>query len=294
MPNTKTTIPHTSLRRVTADGISIFYREAGSADGPVVLLLHGFPTSSFQFRELIPRLADKYRVIAPDLPGFGFTEVPAERNYTYTFDSLARSIEAFTDALALQRYALYIFDFGAPTGLRLAVSRPERVTAIFSQNGNAYEEGLGETWAPLKQYWNNETVENREMVRKLLGADGIRFQYFHGVPNPERIAPESYTLDTALIARPGNMEIQLDLHLDYRNNIPAYPKFHEYFRQYRPPFMAIWGKNDPFFIPAGAEAYKKDLPSASIRFVDSGHFALETHVEEIAEAMRQFLGKTID
>ena len=287
MPNLTTTIPHTSLRRVTADGISIFYREAGSADRPVVLLLHGFPTSSFQFRELIPRLADKYRVIAPDLPGFGFTEVSAERNYTYTFDSLAKSIEAFTDALALQRYALYIFDFGAPTGLRLAVSRPERVTAIFSQNGNAYEEGLGETWAPLKQYWNNETVENREMVRKLLGADGIRFQYFHGVPNPERIAPESYTLDTALIARPGNMEIQLDLHLDYRNNIPAYPKFHEYFRQYRPPFMAIWGKNDPFFIPAGAEAYKKDLPSASIRFVDSGHFALETHVEEIAEGTRE-------
>jgi pimeloyl-ACP methyl ester carboxylesterase len=287
MPNLTATVPHTFVRRVTADGISIFYREAGAADRPVVLLLHGFPTSSFQFRELIPRLADKYRVIAPDLPGFGFTEVPAERNYTYTFDSLAKSIEAFTDALALQRYALYIFDFGAPTGLRLAVSRPERVTAIFSQNGNAYEEGLGETWAPLKQYWNNETVENREMVRKLLGADGIRFQYFHGVPNPERIAPESYTLDTALIARPGNMEIQLDLHLDYRNNIPAYPKFHEYFRQYRPPFMAIWGKNDPFFIPAGAEAYKKDLPSASIRFVDSGHFALETHVEEIAEGMRE-------
>jgi pimeloyl-ACP methyl ester carboxylesterase len=287
MPNLTATIPHTFVRRVTADGISIFYREAGSADRPVVLLLHGFPTSSFQFRELIPRLADKYRVIAPDLPGFGFTEVPAERNYTYTFDSLAKSIEAFTDALALQRYALYIFDFGAPTGLRLAVSRPERVTAIFSQNGNAYEEGLGETWAPLKQYWNNETVENREMVRKLLGADGIRFRYFHGVPNPGRIAPESYTLDTALIARPGNMEIQLDLHLDYRNNIPAYPRFHEYFRQYRPPFMAIWGKNDPFFIPAGAEAYKKDLPSASIRFVDSGHFALETHVEEIAEGMRE-------
>jgi pimeloyl-ACP methyl ester carboxylesterase len=287
MSNLATAIPHTFLRRVTADGISIFYREAGPADRPVVLLLHGFPTSSFQFRELIPRLADKYRVIAPDLPGFGFTEVPAERNYTYTFDSLAKSIEAFTDALALQRYALYIFDFGAPTGLRLAVSRPERVTGIFSQNGNAYEEGLGETWAPLKQYWNDETAENREMVRKLLGADGIRFQYFHGVPNPESIAPESYTLDTALIGRPGNMEIQLDLHLDYRNNIPVYPKFHEYFRQYKPPLMAIWGKNDPFFVPAGAEAYKRDLPSASIRFVDSGHFALETHVDEIAEGMRE-------
>jgi pimeloyl-ACP methyl ester carboxylesterase len=287
MSNFTTTIPHTFLRRVMADGISIFYREAGPADRPVVLLLHGFPTSSFQFRELIPRLADKYRVIAPDLPGFGFTEVLAERNYRYTFDSLAKSIEAFTDALALQRYALYIFDFGAPTGLRLAVSRPERVTAIFSQNGNAYEEGLGETWAPIKQYWNEETAENREMVRNLLGADGIRFQYFHGVPNPAIIAPESYTLDTALIGRPGNMEIQLDLHLDYRNNIPVYPKFHEYFRQYKPPFMAIWGKNDPFFIPAGAEAYKKDLPSASIRFVDSGHFALETHVDEIAEGMRE-------
>jgi pimeloyl-ACP methyl ester carboxylesterase len=287
MSNFTTTIPHTFLRRVMADGISIFYREAGPADRPVVLLLHGFPTSSFQFRELIPRLADKYRVIAPDLPGFGFTEVLAERNYRYTFDSLAKSIEAFTDALALQRYALYIFDFGAPTGLRLAVSRPERVTAIFSQNGNAYEEGLGETWAPIKQYWNEETAENREMVRNLLGADGIRFQYFHGVPNPAIIAPESYTLDTALIRRPGNMEIQLDLHLDYRNNIPVYPKFHEYFRQYKPPLMAIWGKNDPFFIPAGAEAYKKDLPSASIRFVDSGHFALETHVDEIAEGMRE-------
>ena len=287
MSNVTTTIPHTFLRRVMADGISIFYREAGPADRPVVLLLHGFPTSSFQFRELIPRLADKYRVIAPDLPGFGFTEVLAERNYRYTFDSLAKSIEAFTDALALQRYALYIFDFGAPTGLRLAVSRPERVTAIFSQNGNAYEEGLGETWAPIKQYWNEETAENREMVRNLLGADGIRFQYFHGVPNPAIIAPESYTLDTALIGRPGNMEIQLDLHLDYRNNIPVYPKFHEYFRQYKPPLMAIWGKNDPFFIPAGAEAYKRDLPFASIRFVDSGHFALETHVDEIAEGMRE-------
>jgi pimeloyl-ACP methyl ester carboxylesterase len=287
MSNFTTTIPHTFLRRVMADGISIFYREAGPADRPVVLLLHGFPTSSFQFRELIPRLADKYRVIAPDLPGFGFTEVLAERNYRYTFDSLAKSIEAFTDALALQRYALYIFDFGAPTGLRLAVSRPEQVTAIFSQNGNAYEEGLGETWAPIKQYWNEETAENREMVRNLLGADGIRFQYFHGVPNPAIIAPESYTLDTALIGRPGNMEIQLDLHLDYRNNIPVYPKFHEYFRQYKPPLMAIWGKNDPFFVPAGAEAYKRDLPSASIRFVDSGHFALETHVDEIAEGMRE-------
>src|ERR1700761_8159147 len=199
MPNSRSMIPHTFLRRVSADGVSVFYREAGPADGPGVLLLHGFPTSSFQLKELILRLADKYRVIAPDLPGFGFTEVPTERKYTYTFDSLAKTIEAFTDALALKRYALYIFDFGAPTGLRLAVSRPERVTAIFSQNGNAYEEGLGETWMPIKQYWNDETAKNREMVRKLLGADGIRFQYFTGMPEPNRISPESYTLDIALV-----------------------------------------------------------------------------------------------
>src|SRR5580698_2538471 len=188
MPNLTATIPHTFVRRVTADGISIFYREAGSADRPVVLLLHGFPTSSFQFRELIPRLADKYRVIAPDLPGFGFTEVPAERNYTYTFDSLAKTIEAFTDVLNLKRYALYIFDFGAPTGLRLALSRPERVSAIVSQNGNAYEEGLGEPWAPLREWWKKNTPENRDVIRGFLGADGIRFQYFTGMPEPDRVS----------------------------------------------------------------------------------------------------------
>src|SRR6202012_2948621 len=190
MSNFTTTIPHTFLRRVTADGISIFYREAGPADGPVVLLLHGFPTSSFQFRELIPRLADKYRVIAPDLPGFGFTEVPPERNYLYTFDALAATILAFTDALQLQRYALYVFDYGAPTGFRLAMARPERVTAIVSQNGNAYEEGLGDAWAPIRRYWSEPTPANREVVREALSSEGIRFQYTHGVSNPEVIAPE--------------------------------------------------------------------------------------------------------
>jgi pimeloyl-ACP methyl ester carboxylesterase len=288
MSTSKSMIPHTFLRRVSADGVSVFYREAGPADGPVVLLLHGFPTSSFQFKELILRLGDKYRVIAPDLPGFGFTEVPVERKYTYTFDSLAKTIEAFTDALNLKRYALYIFDFGAPTGLRLALSRPERVSAIVSQNGNAYEEGMGEPWAPLKKWWKEETTENRDVIRGFLGADGIRFQYFTGMPDPSKVSPESYTLDIALVERPGNIDIQLDLHFDYRNNVTIYPKFHEYFRSYQPPFLAVWGKNDPFFIPAGAEAFKKDIPKATIQYVDAGHFALETHVEEIADAMREF------
>jgi pimeloyl-ACP methyl ester carboxylesterase len=281
-------IPSVALRRLVADGVNIFYREAGPKDGAVVILLHGFPASSFQFRELIPRLADKYRVIAPDLPGFGFTEVPEDRQYTYTFDALAKTIEAFTDALDLRKYALYIFDFGAPTGLRLAVAHPERVTAIVSQNGNAYEEGFGEPWATLREYWKNESTKNRELIREALGADGIRFQYLHGVSDPNLVAPESYTLDIALIERPGNMDIQLDLHLDYRNNVTVYPQFHEYFRHHQPPLLAVWGKNDAFFIPPGAEAFKKDIPSAQVEFVDSGHFALETHVVQIANTMRSF------
>ncbi len=283
-----TTILHVSFGRVKADGISVFFREAWRGN-PVILLLHGFPASSFQFRELILRLADKYHVIAPDLPGFGFTEVPAERDYKYTFDALAKTIEAFTDALELKRYAIYIFDFGAPTGLRLALSRPDAIGAIVSQNGNAYEDGFGAPWATLRKYWENETPENREIVRRALGAEGIRHQYFTGAPDPERIAPESYTLDIALVERPGNMDIQLDLHLDYRNNVTVYPKFHEYFRTHQPPLLAIWGKNDPFFIPPGAEAFKRDLPNATVKFLDTGHFALETHCEEIATAMREFL-----
>src|ERR1700761_3697462 len=288
MSGNRQNIPLVHYRRVTADGVEVFYREAGNVGAPVLLLLHGFPASSFQFRELIPRLADKYRVIAPDLPGFGFTEVPDERRYTYTFDSLAQTMDEFTKALHLSRYALYIFDFGAPTGLRLAAAHPQRVTAIVSQNGNAYEEGFGEPWSLLREFWKDESAENRERVRKALGAEGIRFQYLHGVSDPALVAPETYTLDTALVERPGNMEIQLDLHLDYRNNVKVYPKFHEYFRTSQPPLLAIWGKNDAFFIPPGAEAFKKDLPKAVVQFVDSGHFALETHVEEIADAMRRF------
>jgi pimeloyl-ACP methyl ester carboxylesterase len=279
----------TTIHRISADGVKVFYRQAGPPSAPVVLLLHGFPTSSFQYRELIPRLADRYRVIAPDLPGFGFTEVPAERKYVYSFDALAKTILAFTDAMNLTRYALYVFDYGAPTGFRLAMLRPNRIAAIVSQNGNAYEEGLGDAWAPIRRYWSDPSLENREAVRRELSPDGLRSQYIFGVPHPETIAPEGYTLDAAMIARPGNMDIQLDLFLDYANNVKLYPSFQEYFQKSKPPLLAIWGHHDPFFIPAGAEAYRRDNPNASVQFLDTGHFALETHVEEVASAMRIFL-----
>jgi pimeloyl-ACP methyl ester carboxylesterase len=282
-------IPHTFIHRVEADGVKIFYREAGPKDAPVVLLLHGFPTSSFQYRHLIPRLADRYRVIAPDLPGFGFTEVPAARKYKYTFDSLAESILAFNDVLNLKRYALYVFDYGAPTGFRLAMARPERVTAIVSQNGNAYEEGLGDAWAPIQRYWREPTQQNRDAIRTVLNLEGMRHEYSSGIPNPELIAPEGYTLDAALLARPGNVDIQLDLFLDYANNVKLYPAFQEYFRKSKPPLFAIWGKHDPYFIPPGAEAFRRDIPDAKVEFLDTGHFALETHLEEVALAMREFL-----
>jgi pimeloyl-ACP methyl ester carboxylesterase len=287
----KVHVPLTSIHRVQADGVTVFYREAGPADAPVVLLLHGFPTSSFQYRELIPRLADRYRVIAPDLPGFGFTEVTAERRYKYTFDALAVTIQAFIEALHLKRYAMYVFDYGAPTGFRVAMAHPERVTAIVSQNGNAYEEGLGDAWAPIRQYWTTPSAANRETLRQALGPAGLRSQYTDGVPNPDVIAPEGYTLDAAMIERLGNMDIQLDLFLDYANNVKLYPAFQEYFRRSKPPLLAIWGKNDPFFIPPGAEAFRRDNPNATVQFLNTGHFALETHVEEIAAAMRQLLEK---
>ena len=286
-------VPVTSVHKVEADGVEVFYRSAGDPSAPVVLLLHGFPTSSFMFRELIPRLADQYRVIAPDLPGFGFTQVPEKRKYIYSFDALARTIEAFTDALGLNRYAIYVFDYGAPTGFRLAMAHPERVSAIVSQNGNAYEAGLGDAWGPIRKYWAEPTAENREVIRQnILNLEGTRWQYTHGVANPESVAPESYTLDTALLERKGNKEIQLDLFLDYASNVKLYPRFQEYFRKSQPPLLAIWGKNDPFFIPAGAEAYKKDLPHAKVKFLDTGHFATETHVVEIAAAMKEFLEAT--
>jgi len=283
-------IPKVSLKRVQADGVDVFYREAGPADAPVILLMHGFPASSHMFRELMPRLAGRYRVIAPDLPGFGFTNVPKERNYAYSFDALAKTAEAFVDALALKRYALYVFDYGAPVGLRLAVAHPERVTALISQNGNAYEEGLGDAWAPIRKYWATPSAENREAVKHAaLGYDGTKFQYVEGVPDPSKIEPESYTLDAALLERPGQTDIQLDLFLDYRNNLKLYPTFQKFFRDHHPRTLAIWGKHDPFFIPAGAAAYQKDNPKAVVKMLDAGHFALETNVDDIAIAIDQLL-----
>jgi len=282
-----------SFSTIDADGVRVFYREAGPADRPVVLLLHGFPSSSHMFRELIPRLAPLYRVIAPDLPGFGFTTVPETRGYTYSFDALARTVESFVDALGLNRYALYVFDYGAPVGFRLAVAHPERVTAIVSQNGNAYEEGLGDAWAPIRHYWATPTAENREAIRRdILTLAGTRWQYTHGVPNPEMVAPETYTLDAALLKRPGNGDIQLDLFLDYASNLKLYPKFQAYFREFKPPLLAIWGKHDPFFIPPGAQAYRRDNPNATVTFLDTGHFALETHVDEIAVEIHKLLARS--
>lgn len=284
-------VPRTVVRRIEADGVDVFYREAGPAEAPVLLLLHGFPSSSFQYRELIPQLADRYRVIAPDLPGFGFTQVPLERAYQYSFDALAQTILAFTDALSLQRYALYVFDYGAPTGFRLAMARPQRVAAIISQNGNAYEEGLGDAWAPIQRYWTQPSPENREALREVLSLEAVRQQYTFGAPDPNDVKPESYTLDAALLGRPGNREIQLDLFLDYADNVRLYPSFQEYFRSAQPPLLAIWGRHDPFFLPIGAESFRRDNPNAAVQLLDAGHFALETHVEEIASAIKSFLQK---
>jgi pimeloyl-ACP methyl ester carboxylesterase len=285
---------HASIHTVEVDGLKIFYREAGPAEAPVLLLLHGFPTSSLMFRELMPRLASGYRVIAPDLPGFGFTEVPSERKYNYTFDSLAVTINAFVEKLSLTSYAIYIFDYGAPVGFRLALAYPERIRAIVSQNGNAYKEGLGEeAWNPVQQYWQEPTQEHRDALRAFLTLDSIRWQYTHGASDPAQVAPETYTLDAALIARPGNQEIQLDLFADYASNVALYPEFQRYLRQNNPPLLAIWGKNDPFFLPPGAEAYRRDNPNATVTLLDTGHFALETHVDEIALAIDEFLSRSI-
>jgi pimeloyl-ACP methyl ester carboxylesterase len=285
-------MPVTSIHQVEADGVRVFYRAAGDPDAPVVLLLHGFPASSFMFREIMPRLAGEYRLIAPDLPGFGFTEVPAERQYVYSFDRLGFTLHAFTEALKLKRFALYVFDYGAPTGFRLAMSHPDRITAIVSQNGNAYEEGLGDAWGPIRKYWAEPTPENRETIRKnILTLEGTRWQYTHGVRDPQSVPPESYTLDAALLERPGNKDIQLDLFLDYASNVKLYPAFQDYFRKAKPPLLAIWGKNDPFFIPAGAEAFRKDIPKARVEFLDTGHFAIETNGVEIVAAMREFFAE---
>lgn len=282
-----------TYNRVAVDGLNIFYRVAGPKTAPTVLLLHGFPTSSHMYRNLIPLLAERYHVLAPDLPGFGFSDMPDRKEFRYTFDNLAKTIDRFTQTIGLESYAIYVFDYGAPVGFRLALAHPERVTAIISQNGNAYEEGLSEGWNPIQKYWKEPNAENRAALRAFLTTEALHFQYLHGVKDASLVAPEGYTLDSALLARPGNDEIQLDLFLDYASNVALYPKFQEYFRAHRPPLLAAWGKNDPFFLPPGAEAYKRDNPNAEVRFYDTGHFALETHHDEIGNAILEFLQRNL-
>jgi pimeloyl-ACP methyl ester carboxylesterase len=280
-----------TYRTVDADGVNVFYREAGPADAPTLVLLHGFPSASHQFRELIPLLADRYRIVAPDLPGFGKSDMPPRDTFSYTFDHLADVIDRWTEVLGLDRFAVYVFDYGAPVGFRIATRHPERITAIVSQNGNAYEEGLSDGWNPIQAYWQEPSRANREAIRTMLDPQTTIWQYTHGVPDPTLVSPDGYGLDNYYLARPGADEIQLDLFLDYASNVALYPKFHEYFRTSKPPLLAVWGRNDPFFLPAGAEAFKRDIPDADVRFVDSGHFALETNVEDIAQAIREFLAQ---
>jgi pimeloyl-ACP methyl ester carboxylesterase len=280
-----------TYRTLPVGDVEVFYREAGRADAPVILLLHGFPTASHMFRDLIPLLAGRYRVIAPDLPGFGNTKAPARGAFTYSFDALARVITGFTEALGLQRYALYVFDYGAPTGYRVAMAHPERVTAIVSQNGNAYLEGFSDAWGPWQTYWREPTPEHREACRASLSPEVVReWQYFNGADRA-RVSPDGYTLDIAYLARPGMDEIQLDLVLDYRSNVALYPRIQAYLREHQPPLLAAWGRNDAHFLPAGALAYKRDLPKAEIHLIDAGHFALETHAAEIAALMLDFLAR---
>jgi len=282
-------MPPVTYRTIEVDGLNIFYREAGRAIVPTLLLLHGFPSAGHMFRDLIPQLADRFHVIAPDLPGFGQSDMPDRSGFTYTFDNIARVIDRFTEVVGLDRFAIYVFDYGAPTGLRLATWHPERVAAIISQNGNAYAEGLSDGWKPIRAYWEDPSQTNRDELRAFLAPETTVWQYTHGVPDTTRVSPDGYSLDNFYLARPGADELQLDLFGDYKSNVALYPAFHEYFRTYRPPFLAVWGKNDPFFLPAGAEAFKRDIPGAVVRFFDTGHFALETHANEIAAVIRDFL-----
>ena len=282
-------MPPITYRTVEVDGLNIFYREAGRADAPTLLLLHGFPTAGHMFRDLFPLLADRFHLVAPDLPGFGQSDMPPRDDFKYTFDNLAETIDHFTDVIGLKRFAIYIFDYGAPVGLRIALKHPDRITAIVSQNGNAYEEGLSDAWNPIRTYWLEPTQRNRDALRDFLTPETTLFQYTHGVSDPSLVSPDGRSLDDYYLARPEAHEAQLDLLLDYASNIAFYPDFHAYFRNHQTPFLAVWGKNDPFFLPAGAEAFNRDIPNADIRFFDTGHFALETHCEEIAAAIRDFL-----
>jgi pimeloyl-ACP methyl ester carboxylesterase len=280
-----------AYRTVDVDGLPVFYREAGRPEAPALVLLHGFPSASHMFRELMPLLADKYHLVAPDLPGFGRSAMPAREEFDYTFDNLAGVISRLTEVLGLDRFALYVFDYGAPVGFRIAARHPERITAIISQNGNAYEEGLSDGWNPIQAYWKDPSEANRDAIRVFVEPETTIWQYTHGVPDETLVSPDGYGLDNYYLAREGASEIQLDLFLDYASNVALYPAFHEYFRGSRPPLLAVWGRNDPFFLPAGAEAFRRDIPGADVRFVESGHFALETHVTEIAAAIREFLAR---
>jgi pimeloyl-ACP methyl ester carboxylesterase len=278
-----------AYRTANVDGLTVFYREAGPADAPTLVLLHGYPSASHQYRELIPLLADRFHIVAPDLPGFGKTDMPARTDFEYTFEHLADVIDRWTATIGLDSFALYVFDYGAPVGFRIATRHPERITAIISQNGNAYEEGLSDGWNPIRAYWKEPSDANRDAIRTLVAPETTVWQYTHGVPDQTRVGPDGYGLDNYYLARPGNDEIQLDLFLDYASNVALYPAWQEYLRASRPPLLAIWGKNDPFFLPAGAEAFKRDLPDADVRFLDTGHFALETNAADVAAAIREFL-----
>ena len=273
-------------RTAKVDGRNVFYREAGPAGAPKLLLLHGFPTAGHMFRDLIPRLDDRFHIVAPDLPGFGNSDMPDKAN---TFARIAETIDRFTETIGFDRYAVYVFDYGAPTGFRLAVKHPDRITAIISQNGNAYEEGLSDGWKPIRAYWQDASPANREALRAFLKPETTVWQYTHGVSDPTRVSPDGYTLDNFYMSRPGAPDVQLDLFGDYKSNVALYPTFQNYFRTHKPPLLAVWGKNDPFFLPPGAEAFKRDIPNATVRFLDTGHFALETHAAEIAAAIRDFL-----
>ncbi|MCJ8144099.1 alpha/beta hydrolase [Ancylobacter sp. A5.8] len=274
---------------VDVDGLKLFYREAGDASRPTVLLLHGFPSASHMFRDLIPELAEHYHVVAPDLPGFGMTEQPTRDQFDYTFENITNVVDRFTEVLGLTKFAVYVFDYGAPVGFRLAVKHPDRITAIVTQNGNTYVEGVSGAFAPVMAYWNEPTQANRDALRGFLAPETTLFQYTHGVDDPSKVSPDGRNLDDFYLARPGNDEIQLDLLLDYQTNVALYGTIQAYLREHQPPVLAIWGRNDPFFIPPGAEAFKRDVPAAEVRFVNSGHFALETHAAEIGAAMREFL-----
>jgi len=280
-----------NYRNTKVNGLNIFYREAGSNDSTVILLLHGYPTSSHMFRNLIPLLSENYHVIAPDLPGFGYSDKPDHQEFAYTFDNLTKHIQEFIDQLGLKRFAIYVFDYGAPVGYRIAVANPEKITGIISQNGNAYLEGLSEGWNPIQKYWAEPTAENRNALKMMVEEGTTKWQYFTGVSDETLIAPESYTLDQHFLDQPGNVEIQLDLFKDYANNVALYPVFQQYFRDKQPALLAAWGDKDPFFLPPGAEAFKRDIPGATVKFFDTGHFALETHVNEIGAEILNFLEK---